>query len=394
MHQDPQPHRFYRFNVGFLICLAMCVLLFYVALVRVAIQSATANHPEAQTQAIVSTNGTSLDSLPKGFSGYNQPHIEPMTPDDLAEIRSKGNNTRDSFRILVGFTHFNYDDPIVYPGKPNASHLHMFAGNSNMNASVTRDNIRDCSSMSQGGTANCSGYWIPAVVDAAGVPQVPHWHINESDDPRMGKMMVYYKSYGVANSLAFQAPPLGFKMIAGNASNTPDTPQNTQYIRWQCLDGATETALTPNQPYIPVCQPNDMLFLTLQFPQCWDGVNLDSPNHQSHTAYSADATCPASHPVAIPQISYLISFKTGEQGTAGWRVASDSYPVSPKTPGGHSIHADWFNGWDTQIMSRLVNNCIHREVDCGVGNLNDGERLAADFLFASSPDEAESLFRN
>ncbi|MEV4118547.1 DUF1996 domain-containing protein [Micromonospora sp. NPDC049645] len=23
----------------------------------------------------------------------------------------------------------------------------------------------------------------------------------------------------------------------------------------------------------------------LDFPQCWDGVNLDSANHQSHMAY-------------------------------------------------------------------------------------------------------------
>jgi hypothetical protein len=41
---------------------------------------------------------------------------------------------------------------------------------------------------------------------------------------------------------------------------------------------------------------------------CWDGVNLDSPNHREHVAYPESGTfesggpCPASHPVRLPQI--------------------------------------------------------------------------------------------
>jgi hypothetical protein len=49
---------------------------------------------------------------------------------------------------------------------------------------------------------------------------------------------------------------------------------------------------------------------------CWDGKNLDSPNHQDHVAHpEAGATsfavvggkCPASHPVKIPQVHYEVS---------------------------------------------------------------------------------------
>jgi len=45
------------------------------------------------------------------------------------------------------------------------------------------------------------------------------------------------------------------------------------------------------------------------FPTCWDGKNLDSPNHRDHLAYSpgsavlANSACPASHPVRVPQVS-------------------------------------------------------------------------------------------
>jgi hypothetical protein len=50
--------------------------------------------------------------------------------------------------------------------------------------------------------------------------------------------------------------------------------------------------------------------------RCWDGKNLDSPNHQDHVAHPVDGpnqfaivnkTCPASHPVQIPQLMYEVS---------------------------------------------------------------------------------------
>lgn len=48
---------------------------------------------------------------------------------------------------------------------------------------------------------------------------------------------------------------------------------------------------------------------TIIFPSCWDGKNLDSPDHQSHMAYSpggsalAGAACPSTHPIRVPQVS-------------------------------------------------------------------------------------------
>jgi hypothetical protein len=44
--------------------------------------------------------------------------------------------------------------------------------------------------------------------------------------------------------------------------------------------------------------------------RCWDGKNLDSPDHQSHVAYgnqggaSGGGACPSTHPVKLPQIMY------------------------------------------------------------------------------------------
>jgi hypothetical protein len=49
---------------------------------------------------------------------------------------------------------------------------------------------------------------------------------------------------------------------------------------------------------------------------CWDGVNLDSPNHRDHVSYPARGTfqsngaCPASHPVKLPQIFLEVVWDT------------------------------------------------------------------------------------
>jgi hypothetical protein len=53
--------------------------------------------------------------------------------------------------------------------------------------------------------------------------------------------------------------------------------------------------------------------------RCWDGKNLDSPDHKSHVAYpsngpatftgsSTGGNCPATHPVKIPQIMLEVCY--------------------------------------------------------------------------------------
>jgi hypothetical protein len=44
--------------------------------------------------------------------------------------------------------------------------------------------------------------------------------------------------------------------------------------------------------------------------RCWDGRNLDTPDHKSHVAYGQGAgangggSCPSTHPVKLPQVMY------------------------------------------------------------------------------------------
>jgi len=40
-----------------------------------------------------------------------------------------------------------------------------------------------------------------------------------------------------------------------------------------------------------------------------------------------------------------------------------------------SLHADWMNGWDPEIMAMIVENCLRPARECGVGLQGKGTRL-------------------
>jgi hypothetical protein len=110
--------------------------------------------------------------------------------------------------------------------------------------------------------------------------------------------------------------------------------------------------------------------MVVEFPQCWDGENLDSVDHMSHVAYPTDGKCPSTHPVAIPLISYNVLYPVSD--VTGWRLASDMYDSA--LPGGYAAHGDWFEGWDPEI-SKTFENCVEKGVDCHSHLLGDGRSI-------------------
>ena len=313
---------------------------------------------DAATVTTSSIGSSAVSQLPKGNPGTTQFLIEP------SPYPVRPGQSRDTFRTRVRFTHFLNDDPIVSPNQPGASHLHMFFGNASTSAFTTAANIRtNCSSAAAGGTANCTGYWVPALFDANGNVVLPG-----GEEP-----LIYYKAgYDIPDPTKIVAVPAGLRMIAGEQRATPSSPQTNRVAQFSCRAGGSE------QPFIVDCPQGSVVEMTVAFPRCWNGKDLDSPDHKSHMAY-ANNGCPASHPVILPQISYHFRFSVNAPtGTAGWRLSSDMYDQSQR--GGYSIHGDWFNGWDTAVMGRWVKSCDQAQVDCGVDVLGDGGWLSTRFL--------------
>ncbi len=292
-------------------------------------------------------------AIPLGHPGYSELRVQPT--DDHGAPSDIG-----AFRIPCDPSHFSFDDPIVSPGKPGAAHLHMFFGNTGTNAYSTAASIANSGSSScAGGTANRTAYWVAALIDGKGNVVLP------------SSAIFYYKTgyLGIKPS-EVKAMPAGLRMIAGDAKLGSAQGQG----HWGCeevyighKDSIREVVNDPR------CGPGNHVTMGVDFPQCWDGKNLDSPD-KSHMTNPVAGSCPASHPVAIPVITFNVRFLIPSSGAADWHLSSDMYDYASKG-GGFSAHADWWNGWNPDIEQTWITHCENASKDCHGYLLGDGRTL-------------------
>jgi hypothetical protein len=141
-------------------------------------------------------------------------------------------------------------------------------------------------------------------------------------------------------------------MITGNAMIQTDTPDHQGNHFW-CAGAGGEVGRTADG-VMPVCAPTANLIRQVTFADCWDGVHLDSPDHKSHVSDAVNGACPAKFPVAIPNISFVISYPLSTN-TTGVRLASGTT---------FSMHADFFNAWQPKAQAERVRNCLDQHVKC------------------------------
>jgi hypothetical protein len=300
-----------------------------------------------------------MSKLKTGWAGIGFEWVLPTSEQPLP--------TDDgAFRTVCEFTHMAKDDPIVFPAQPGKSHLHAFFGNPTTNAFSTIDSIMAApTSACMGGTVNHTAYWQPAIIDTLdGSPVAP-------DDA-----ILYYKTGAAGNPKALiQAFPAGLRIVAGDATSFGPQDGISSY---SCVrDG--DPSMDGSQLYgksIPNCPAGSRLWAAVKFPNCWDGKNLDSPNHKSHMSYVDWPTqkCPAAYPVPLPEIVITARYQVKEKDSPlRWRLASDMY--DPALPAGYSLHADWLGGWKKDIMDAWVKGCDQASRDCHAHLLGDGRML-------------------
>jgi len=233
------------------------------------------------------------------------------------------------------FSHRAPDDPIVFPGRPGASHEHTFVGNRTTDAFSTFGSLRS------GGTSclrqeDTAAYWVPALYQGSRLVL-----------PRAAT--VYYRRGTFEPVRPF---PNGLRVIAGDA--TAASPQSMRVTFWSC--GVTSGV--PRSSAVPTCPRTrgSLLRLHVRFPECWDGRSLDSPDHHGHMAYAVRGACPSTHPVEVPALAQIYRYPT--RGGEGFALASG---------GQFSAHADLFNAWDPGALRRLVAGCLNALVHCGRG---------------------------
>jgi hypothetical protein len=238
------------------------------------------------------------------------------------------------FVVECRFSHAAPDDPIVHSGHRGRSHLHTFFGSTVAGASTTAADLA-------AGDTTCeqkldrASYWAPALLERGRMV------------PPTGAAAYYRPGVGVDPSTV-EPYPFGLKMIGGDQGASRPQPVDT--VAWACGSGSERHA-TP-----PACPEGRPLRLLVSFPDCWDGRHLDSDDHTSHMTRSVDGACPASHPVAVPQL--LLSI--------GYPVTGAGHDLSLASGSLLTGHADFFNGWDEHKLATEVSACIHQGVTCGV----------------------------
>jgi hypothetical protein len=240
-----------------------------------------------------------------------------------------------AFRQVCQYSHMAPEDPVL-----GTSPLMVYAGNSAAGAHSTAASIAGSgNSTCWGGTADRSAYWTNALIDSrTGTPLAPT------------EFSVRY-SANYPDPAQVQPMPAGLRLLSNQAT-------------WGCWDGTTTTYTRPT-----ACPPGNPLVLNIWFPRCWNGTQLDSPDHHSHLAYPIGQRCPADHPVPIPQMEYHVLYAAPADGNlAAWRLSNDTSPGGAPVVG----YGGFFEGWDPAIGQTWLDNCVRKPTTCESHLLGDG----------------------
>lgn len=299
------------------------------------------------------------------------------------------------FRVHCDLSHRLSDDPIVHPHHRGAAHSHEFYGNRSTNANSKLASLR-AAGTSCDHSEDKSGYWIPTLY-------------KYGNPVEASSITAYYRSAGKSAALIRPLPD-GLQMIAGDADSKEV--QDDDIVDWTCQRGEsyndtilgragakpalhkarrevrrlrkrrdairaggggglaavkrslaeareelTLAILDVKPSSLPSCPADARIHLSLNFPDCWDGKRLDSSDHHKHMTYSewsdGEARCFPSHPVAVPAITFSISWPVRDG--RGARLASG--PV-------RTMHGDVFSAWDPGMQAFQVSSCLNADIDC------------------------------
>ncbi|KAI1338449.1 hypothetical protein F5Y15DRAFT_407716 [Xylariaceae sp. FL0016] len=265
-------------------------------------------------------------------------------------------------------------DPLVNPGVNPSPHVHQNA----FNASIVSSDVSEqatCTTCSF--SDDFSNYWTANLFFKARngtykrVPQIPNRFLEGSQ----GGVTVYYLSPGKHNVTVFKP---GFRMLVGDSMQRTrkGTGMKSQScFRYftgpgfkgddysPCADPTLDTETFPSGPCLGGIRSN------IHFPTCWDGVRLDSPDHQAHVAYpiggpSSFATtgdCPETHPIKIPQLMLEPEDR------------SQPFVLSTGDNTGYGQHADYVFGWKGDALQKLMDGACFGATCEGVNTQNFSE---------------------
>jgi len=277
-------------------------------------------------------------------------------------------------------------DPIVTPGVAS-SHVHAVIGGNAFRRSMNGTYATQATGTTCDKALDHSNYWVPQL-----------YHRRADGMFEMVKFSgsaVYYQlracdyapgvktcDYHTKLPLAF---PDGFRMVAGDpmrrTMNESDFAQTA--ISFMCIG-------TPGNSDVHTFPKShcDQWRSQVYFPSCWNGIDLDVPDHKSHVAYPAignynGGVCPKSHPVAIFSIFYEFYFEVGQFPDLGNFVFANGDPT------GLGYHGDFIMGWTNRTALQHAHAGCITSANCP--NLGSQPRVARPLLTPAIYEEEIGL---
>ncbi|WP_427917235.1 DUF1996 domain-containing protein [Streptomyces sp. cg40] len=263
--------------------------------------------------------------------------VLPATGPDAAT----GTYTEDCGRNRNG--HRNADNLVSSPGVTgSAHHIHDYVGNLSTDAMSSNAELAGAGTTCVGGDR--STYYWPVLrrLDRTGADA---HSVGGGLDDNMGQILtpasvvIEYRGNPVSKVVAM---PRFLRLITGDAVALYTGSANV-HAQWGC-SGYQDRFSTK----YTLCPEGSGPTRTLDFPSCWDGLSLDSPDHRAQAVFPAgDGVCPHAT-FAVPQLRVTLTYLV----PPGVRYAVDSFPEEKRDPS--TDHGMFINVMTDRQMAALV----------------------------------------
>lgn len=268
-------------------------------------------------------------------------------------------------------------DPVVEPGNSPSAHLHQVVGGNAFAPKMDGDIGEQGTCTSCVFSEDFSNYWTAVLFfkhTNGSYKRVPIMANDALPAGITGGMTIYYtqQDFNSNGKQFIRAFPPGFRMTVGSPTQGKDGMTKHKGLRFTCLDN--KSTRFPEIDDFPKKPCKGGIMTEHHFPACWDGKNLDSPDHQSHmydtqpTGFAAGGACPASHPVRMPQLAYETLWDTAQFKDMWPKDGTNPFVFSYGNQSGNAYgtHADYMFGWKGDSLQRAMNSsCMFNACENG-----------------------------